>query len=136
MPDVLDGFPCGLQGQSSAEVATPARPNMGKRVSFQDEGPPSRATEDSAMLPGPKPQWVSENSRRKKLRLNGGSHVPPPPGAPSAPGDADVSARRDYGHDEDAGPPVPRSHFLPSGQNVDWAVGEESGPPMPKSSFA
>ena len=88
------------------------------------------------MLPGPKPQWVSENSRRKKLRLNGASHVPPSSGAPSAPGEADVSANRDNGHDEDAGPPVPRSHFSPPGQEDNWAVDDESGPPMPKSSFA
>ena len=86
------------------------------------------------MIPGPKPQWVSETSRRKKLRLSAKS--PPQSGPPPAGADASVS-HRPNGLSEDSGPSVPRSHFSQPGQQADWALQDpEAGPPMPKSSFA
>lgn len=86
------------------------------------------------MIPGPKPQWVSETSRRKKLRLSNRS--PPQSGARSAGSDHSTS-RHDNGVEDDSGPPVPRSHFSVPGQQAEWALQDsEAGPAVPRSSFA
>ena len=123
-----------MQGHSSAEIATPARPDAGKRVSFRDESPPSRSTEDSAMIPGPKPQWVNDTSRRKKLRLSAKS--PPQPGAPP-PGAESSMSHHDNGVVDDSGPAVPRSHFSAPDEQANWALQDlEAGPAVPRSSFA
>ncbi len=123
-----------MQGHSSAEIVTPARPDPAKRVSFRDDSPPSRSTEDSAMIPGPKPQWVNDSSRRKKLRLSAKS--PPQSGAPPAGADSGMS-RHENGVIDDSGPAVPRSHFSAPGEQTDWALHDlEAGPAVPRSSFA
>jgi len=115
-----------LQGHSSAEIVTPARPDKGKRVSWQDESPPSRSTEDSAMIPGPKLQWVRETSRRKKLRMS--SNSPPQTGSSTLLAGADVNLHRDTSS-EDSGPAVPGSHFSA-------LHGQDSGPTAPQSYFS
>ena len=85
------------------------------------------------MVPGPKLQWVSDTSRRKKLRLSAKS--PPQPAAPLA--GADLSMSHHYSSAEDEGPAVPRSHFSAPDQPPDWALQDpEDGPAVPKSSFA
>ena len=134
-----------LQGHSSAEMAAPVRTDLGKRVSFWEDSPPSRSTDDSAMAPGPalQSQWVSETSRRKKLRLSGAARqhaqhaqhaqyaTASPPASASGPAANGLS-------DDDSGPPVPRSHFSAPEQRGDWALHDtaEDGPPVPRSSFA
>ena len=82
------------------------------------------------MIPGPKPQWVSETSRRKKLRLSARS-------PPQTPAGADLGAGRHDKGFEDSGPAVPRSHFSVPDQQADWAPQDpEAGPAVPRSSFA
>ena len=79
-----------------------------------------RGTEDSATGPRPALQshWVSETSRRKKVRLSG--------------------ATADGLSDDNSGPVVPRSHFSAPEEQADWTLPDtaEDGPPVPRSSFA
>ena len=94
------------------------------------------------MAPGPalQSQWVSETSRRKKLRLSGAARqhaqhaqhaTGSPPASASGPAANGLS-------DDDSGPAVPRSHFSAPEQPADWALHDtaEDGPPVPRSSFA
>ena len=94
------------------------------------------------MAPGPalQSQWVSETSRRKKLRLSGAArqHAQHAQYAQHAVAPPAASLAASGLSDDDSGPSVPWSHFSAPEQLADWTLHDmaEDGPPVPRSSFA